>query len=141
MRTLLLILSLSFLLGCSAVKMVEESPLTAQLLVQQGTMRYIERADDRVAKAARVAEVALEIRDVAKGDLFTLEELREKALELAGIDDLSDPSDRILATALIDSIADRVEEKTDLGLPTGELDLVAFDQIIAWVLEATAYYD
>lgn len=130
---------LILLAGCSALKFVEESPVTAQLLVQQGTMRYIESSDDYPGKAARVAEVALEIRDVAEGDLFTLAELRERALELANLDELP-PSDQILAAALIDAIAERVERKTELDLPTGELDLVVFDQVIDWVLEAAAAY-
>ena len=131
---------LILLAGCSAVKFVEENPITAELLVKQGTMRYIERSDDWPAKAARVAEVARDVQDAASGDLFTLAELRGRAIDAANLEEL-DPADRILAMALIDSIADRVEEKADLELPTGEVDLVAFNQITAWVIEATTYYE
>lgn len=132
---------LILLAGCSAVRFVEENPLTAELLVKQGTMRYIERSDDWPAKAARVAEVAQDVQDAASGDLFTLAELRERAIDAANLEEL-DPADRILAMALIDSIADRVEEKAGgLELPTGEVDLVAFNQITTWVIEATTYYE
>lgn len=135
-----LILPLSFLLailtGCAAI---EQNPMTARLIVSQATMRYVESRPDWPSTAANVIAAAEAVRDAASGEAITLAQLRQIALEAAGLDDLS-PADRALAEGLIDTVAMVVEERIGQGTLEGLEQLTTFREIATWAIEAARTY-
>lgn len=135
-----LILPLSFLLailaGCASI---ENNPMTARLIVSQATMRYVESRADWPSTAANVIAAAEAVRDAASGEAIPLAQLRQIALEAAGLDDLS-PADRALAEGLIDTVAMVVEERIGQGTLEGLEQLTTFREIATWAIEAARTY-
>lgn len=122
--------------GCAAI---EQNPMTARLIVEQATMRYIQSQADWPATAARVLSAAEAVQAAASGEDLTLAQLRQIALDAAGLDSLS-PADRALATSLIDTVAMVVEERIGQGALDGLDELTTLRSIMAWAIGAARTY-
>lgn len=126
----------SFVAGCAAI---EQNPMTARLIVEQATMRYIQSRADWPATASRVAAAAEAVQAAATGESLTLAQLRSIALEAAGLDDLT-PADAALARGLIDTVAMVVEERIGQGTLEGLEELTSFREIAGWAIGAARTY-
>jgi hypothetical protein len=132
-----LVAALALLTGCSALKDLGGVNSEARIFVTYATLKYIGDADDPAGKAAKVRDVAEQVRAAARGESVTIEAL--KALVMARLPADMDPADRFVAGELVNVLAARLAE----GVGDGVLDpekLVAVDQLIGWVIDATAYY-
>ena len=59
--------------GCAVVETLEESPMAAELITNQITLRFIAGADDPVARAAALRDTLADLRlEVSGEDLYTL---------------------------------------------------------------------
>lgn len=135
MRAILIGL-LMMLTGCAAI---EQNPMTARLIVEQATMRYVQSQADWPATAARVLRAAEAVQQAASGESLTLAQLRSIALDAAGLDALT-PADRALAVALIDTVAMVVEERIGNGVLDGLDHLTTFREIAGWAVSAARTY-
>jgi len=59
--------------GCAVVETFEKSPMAAELITNQITLRFIAGADDPVARAAALRDTLADLRlEVSGEDLYTL---------------------------------------------------------------------
>jgi len=59
--------------GCAVVETLEKSPMAAELITNQITLRFIAGADDPVARAAALRDTLADLRlEVSGEDLYTL---------------------------------------------------------------------
>jgi len=125
--------------GCATMQS-GQSNVAVQLIVQASTMKYIERADlaDRPARAAAVAfEVGqakkmLDFEGVTVADIKTavINRLKTKGLE---------PSDMLLAMAVVDVATAELDAKIGAGIISAE-QRVTVNAVLGWVEQATAFY-
>lgn len=128
------------LTACSAVQFVDENDILVRRIVEQGAMRYIQARPESEwpAKAARVREVAQEVKSASTNELITLERIREIALENLSLT----PADMALAGGLFDTIAAVAEQQIEEDLSeSGIADHPAtYRRVADWVIVATRYY-
>ncbi|MCK2149514.1 hypothetical protein MYE70_10595 [Marinobacter alexandrii] len=76
--------------GCAVLEQVEESPMTAQLVTSQLTLRFIAADDDPVERAARMRGAVAKLQAIVDGGPeFTLAEFQELALREFDFESLS----------------------------------------------------
>jgi hypothetical protein len=77
MKTLIAVMMTVFLMtGCTVIRKIEESPMTAELITNQLTLRFIAGADDPVERATKLRATL----DKIQGDMgaeYTLADLDE----------------------------------------------------------------
>jgi len=62
--------------GCAVVETLEESPMAAELITNQITLRFIAGADDPVARAAALRDTLADLRiEVSSPELYSLADI------------------------------------------------------------------
>lgn len=133
------IVATAALAGCAQLTALVSSVGEQDLAVQFATLKYIEgagKAEAQAERAARVRAVVDEV-DVRLGDAVTVAAL--KALVLSRLPADLDPSDRLLAGALVDAVARELEGKIDDGVLDPNA-VIALRSVLANVREATSYF-
>lgn len=113
---------------------------TAELTVTFATLKYIEDAGNearQVERAVRVAAVAEEVREVAKGEEVTIAAL--EAFVMGKLPEDLSPADRYLATNLVGVLVMQLQDRVD-GDVLDPDELLAVDQLLGWVVNATAFF-
>lgn len=119
---------------------VRDHSAAVSLVASVATLKYIESAPagaDQAARAHRVRLVAAELERVAADESVTIAELATLALQRVPVD-LS-PSDRLIAVALVQTLAQELEAR----LGTGGLNadsLVSVRTLLRAVDQAAAFY-
>ena len=138
MKKILLLLVIVFISACSTLNMQDPAH---KLAVQYATGKFIERTPvfGRVGAARKViayAESAKQLFDFERKSLVDIEAelLRRLATERLSI------SDRALATALIQSVADNIEQKTNIGVIDDEKK-VTVNEILNAIIVAANWYN
>lgn len=132
---LFLIACLLTLSGCATI---ENAPATSKLVVQVATMKVIEAESDRHARAAKIIEIATEAKTWLDTDTVTVDLIKSKVLErLTGLN--LQPSDRLLASVLVDAVASDLLSKVGVGLIPAD-KRITVNQVLGWVIEASKFY-
>ncbi len=77
-KSLLVAITLLALSGCAVLDKIEESPMTAELITNQITLRFIAGSEDPIERAARVRDVVDKARSQVSGDqTYTLAAIDE----------------------------------------------------------------
>lgn len=77
-KSLLVAITLLALSGCAVLDKIEESPMTAELITNQITLRFIAGSEDPVERAARVRDVVDKVRSqVSAEQTYTLAAIDE----------------------------------------------------------------
>lgn len=129
-------LMLASISGCTTLK---QNPQSAGLVVKYATLKFVEKAGDAEAQAARAVRVRIVAEDVQKfatGESVTIAAL-EAAVRARLPADLS-PADRFLVDGLIIAVMQELQERVGAGLLSSE-QLLEVKQVIGWVIEASAY--
>jgi len=75
-RLLVLALAAIITAGCAVVETFEKSPIAAELITNQITLRFIAGADDPVARAAALRETLADLRiEVSSPELYSLADI------------------------------------------------------------------
>ena len=131
-----LIVSFVAVLALSGCATLGTGSAGEKLVIQVATMKVIEADEDRSAKAAKIRAAVDQARVWLDMDGITLADLRSAMLaRISGLE----PSDRLLAAALIDAVA--VELETRIG--DGILDAdkrVRVNAVLSWIAEAASFY-
>jgi len=138
---LFLLLPLAGFSGCAGQG--NSSNLMARLVVEQGTMRYIQAKPESEWKttALNVIAVAEDARAFASGETVTLQDLLDYIKVSEKLQDLT-PADRAIAIAVAQEIAG-VYEQTVPETPEGEpvyVDQTTIGKIMGWVIGAAQLY-
>lgn len=134
MKALVITLAL-FLTGCASI---QSGNVAAKLAVQVATMKVIESDDDRTAKAARIVSAVEQARVWLDVDGVTLADLKVAALRRLQERNL-DPSDMLLASALVDIVAAELDVRIGQGALSPE-QKVTVNTFLGWVAEAASFY-
>jgi hypothetical protein len=67
------LMTMFFTVGCSVLDKIEESPMTAQLVTNQLTLRFIAGADDPIERATKLREKLADIETKLPGEYTLLE--------------------------------------------------------------------
>jgi hypothetical protein len=139
---LILCVLVGLMVGCSTF---EKHIDTEKLIVQVATMKVIEVGDNaevRHLRAQKIISVAEDARTWLNTDGVNLGDLRAKITERLDKLDLA-PSDRILATLLIDRVIiglnDRLVNGVKLPVPPEEF-VYQVNTVLAWVVGAARLY-
>jgi hypothetical protein len=136
-----LLVSICMLVGCASF---EENIDTEKLIVQIATMKVIEvgdTAEQRHERAERIISVASDARTWLNSGV-NLGDLRFKLDERLGELDMQ-PSDRILASMLIDQVLIGLNERVvnDVKMPVPPEEFVyQVNSVLAWVEGAARLY-
>ncbi len=120
-----------FTVACNTTVGTDQQQIIAKLAVQYAVIKVVE---NNPAKAARVVDIAREVRDLAGKDGANTVDLL-MALVRAKVDfSKLDAADTLLANALIDTIGAQLKERVGAGtLGTDKLPIVA--EVANWVIE------
>jgi hypothetical protein len=127
----ILIAALAALSGCASFS----GSATEKLVVQAATMKFIEadlKNADRIEKAASAARVWLDT------DGVTIADLKQAMLDRVATSDLP-PSDRLLASALVDVVAAEIDVRIGAGVLDPERKATV-NTVLGWVEQAAAFY-
>lgn len=127
---------LVFCLGACA--WMKDNPQTAKLVVQAATMRVIEGGDDYRARATRVMVIAGEASSLVGGQELTLPALHQAILERLAGENLN-PSDQLLANALIDAVHAELQKRIGEGVLNPE-QAIQVNEVLKWIVEACQIY-
>lgn len=124
------------LMACAAL---QQHSAAVQLIVSQATMRYVESTaiPGRVERAARVISVAKQIEQVASAEPVTIAQLAQ--LALAAIPSNLEPSDRALATSIVQIAAQELSNKVGEGVLSAD-KLVTVKEIVQAIRGAAEIY-
>lgn len=134
MRSIVFAVVLAVLSGCASF----QGSATEKLVVQAATMKVIEAGADRVEKAARIIAAADAARVWLDMDGVTLPDLRAAMVERIAAADI-EPSDKLLATALVDVVVAELNMRIGDGLISPE-KRVRVNTVLSWVVQAAAFY-
>lgn len=109
-----------------------------RLVVQAATMKVIEADADRAAKAARVIAAVSEARVLVDTDGVTLAEIQAAVMRRLAERGL-EPSDMLLATALVDVVGLELQGRIGDGLLDPE-KRVTVNTFLAWIEQAAHFY-
>lgn len=109
-----------------------------KLVVQVATMKFIEAGDDRAAKAAKIVSAAAQARVWLDTDGVSLSDLQSAMLARVNAADL-EPSDKLLAAALVDVIAAELNARIGEGVISPEKKATV-NAVLAWVEQAASFY-
>lgn len=139
MKAIAMVIMCAVLSGCAQLSDFISSVGEQDLAVQYATLKYIEGAGNAAAqadRAARVRAVADEV-DVRLSDAVEVSAL--KALVLSRLPADLDPSDRLLAGALLDAVEAELNGKLGDGTLDPD-DVIAVRKVLENVREATRYF-
>ncbi len=113
--------------------------VAAQLIVKVAAMKYIEQAgpEFRAGRAARVIQVASTVADTARGGELELQSL--VALAAAQLPENLEPSDRMLAMALISVAEAELKARTGVGGLQSDT-LLKLAEVLDWISDAATLY-
>jgi len=134
-----LVLALGAIFGLAGCK-TAPGTVTASIAVKYATAKYIEKAGDANAQAARAARVIVvldQVDQLAAGDSVVVSALRAYVASRLPAD--LPPSDRVLAGALIDAAAAELEARIGEGVLSGDSALKV-REVLKWVREGAAPY-
>jgi len=81
-RLLVLVLAAIITAGCSVVETLEESPIAAELITNQITLRFIAAGDNPIERAAALRDTLADLRiEVSDPELYTLAEIEDVVRE------------------------------------------------------------
>lgn len=133
MKTILLA-TIALLAGCTAF----QGSTGEKLIVQAATMKVIEAGTDRAAKASKILAAADAARVWLDADGVTLSELRGAMVARIAAADI-EPSDKLLATALVDVVVAEIDVRIGQGVISPE-KRVTVNTVLAWVIQAAQFY-
>src|SRR5690606_13156662 len=114
------------------------SDATEKLIVQVATMKFIESGDDRASKAVRIVRAAAQARVWLDMDGVTIADLRAAMMARINGADL-EPSDKLLAAALVDVVAAELDVRIGAGVISPE-KRATVNAVLAWVEQAASFY-
>lgn len=123
------------LAGCASFN---TSGASEKLIVQAATMKFIESSDDRAGKAARIARAADQARVWLDTDGVTVADLQVAMLERIAAADL-EPSDKLLASALVDVLVAELNVRIGQGVISPE-KRATVNAVLGWVEQAASFY-
>lgn len=123
------------LTGCATLG---SGSATEKLVVQVATMKFIEAGDDRAAKAARIVKAAAQARVWLDMDGVTIADLHAAMMARINGADL-EPSDKLLAAALVDVVAAELDARIGDGIISPE-KRATVNSVLAWVEQAAGFY-
>lgn len=123
--------------ACAVLEQVEKSPMTAQLVTDQITLRFIAGSDDPVARAERVRAVVAKVRSHVSGtESYSIAALDQVVREQINWQSLSVADQALLDYALSkarSSLADLIGE----GVVDPEQSETV-DTLLTWIDNAAA---
>jgi hypothetical protein len=123
--------------GCQTLSDPNNAPII-ELTTQVAVGKFIESKADRVNTAKHIVDIATQVKTVAASDQTTVVALRE--LANARITQLNmQPSDAILAAALINLLASELNTKVSNGL-LNEADRVILSKVLDNVIMIANVY-
>lgn len=138
MRKLFLVFILATLAACASTP---NGSIAEKLAVQVATMKYVEREQDpatRAERAARVVAVVDQARVWLDTDGVTLADLQAAAIRRLQEKNL-EPSDLLLATALVELVATELNTRIGEGVLNPEKK-VTINTFLSWVEQAARFY-
>lgn len=131
-----LIVSFVAVLALSGCATLGTGSAGEKLVIQAATMKVIEADEDRTAKAAKIRAAVDQARVWLDMDGITLADLRSAMLaRIGGLE----PSDRLLAAALIDAVAVELEARIGDGILDAD-KRVRVNAVLSWIAEAASFY-
>lgn len=131
-----LIVSFVAVLALSGCATLGTGSAGEKLVIQAATMKVIEADEDRAAKAAKIRAAVDQARVWLDMDGITLADLRSAMLaRIGGLE----PSDRLLAAALIDAVAVELEARIGDGILDAD-KRVRVNAVLSWIAEAASFY-
>jgi len=142
MKKLLLIGVILSMCGCATF---DKHINSERLLVQIGTMKVIEAGDSAAARAVRadkIVSIASEAKTWLNTEGVTVDLLKSRVYERINSLDLP-PSDRLLATLLVDTVVDELQSRVVGGVkmpvPPEQL-FYQVNAVLGWVVDAAKVY-
>lgn len=109
-----------------------------KLVVQAATMKFVESSDDRAANAARIVRASAQARVWLDTDGVTIADLHAAMVERIALADL-EPSDKLLAVALVDMVVAELDVRIGDGIISPE-KRATVNAVLAWVEQAAGFY-
>jgi hypothetical protein len=131
MRLICIAAALAVLSGCASFS----GSTTEKLVVQVATMKFIE---SNPANADRIEQAAAEARTWLDADGVTLADLERAMMNRIAASDL-EPSDRLLASALVEVVADEIDVRIGAGVLDPERKATV-NTVLGWVEQAASFY-
>jgi hypothetical protein len=123
--------------GCQTLRDPNNTAII-QLTTQVAVGKFIESKTDRVGTAQRVIDVASQVKAIAESDATTVGALQVMAS--ARIAQLNlEPSDVLLATALVNVLVSELQNKVGDGL-LNDTDKVLLGKILGTVINTASVY-
>jgi len=121
--------------GCASLTGTSASE---KLIVQVATMKFIEAGDDRAEKAAKIVSAAAQARVWLDVEGVSLADLQAAMLARVNAADL-EPSDKLLAAALVEVVAAELNVRIGEGVISPEKKATV-NAVLAWVEQAASFY-
>jgi hypothetical protein len=125
--------------GCASFN---TSGASEKLIVQAGTMKFIEAGSDapqeRAGKAARIVKAAAQARIWLDTDGVSIADLQVAMLERIASADLA-PSDKLLASALVEVVVAELNVRIGEGVISPE-KRATVNSVLGWVEQAASFY-
>ena len=134
-RLLILALAAIITAGCAVVETLEKSPIAAELITNQLTLRLISGADDPVARAVKIREKVALIQS-GLGEHYTLVQLESGVRESIDWQDYS-LADQELLNFAITKAGETIKKLIGEGVIDPE-DQVTVDTLFRWIDQAAA---
>ncbi len=123
--------------GCQTLSDPNNSVIV-ELTTQVAVGKFIESKSDRVGTAKHVVDIATQVKAIADSDATTVGALQQ--LANARIAQLNlEPSDTLLATALVDMLVAGLQDKVGNGL-LNDADKVILGKILSTVITTANVY-
>ncbi len=134
---LAVIATLFGLSGCQTITDPKNSVII-ELTTQVAVGKFIESKSDRVGTAKHIVDIATQVKAIADSDSTTIGALQQ--LANARIAQLNlEPSDTLLATALVDMLVAGLQDKVGNGL-LNDADKLILGKILSTVIAAASVY-
>lgn len=121
--------------GCASVN---TQSATQKLVVQAATMKFIEASDDRAAKAKRIVDAADQAKIWLDMDGVSIADLQAAMSQRIAESDL-EPSDKLLASALVEVIVADLDARIGAGVLSPE-SRATVNTVLGWVEQAAGFY-
>ncbi len=129
-----LLLAVVFAAVASGCATFRDNQPAARLAVTYATLKVIEGGDDQVARAQKILDIANDAKHFLDGDAVTLSALEQAVRDRLAAEELS-PADRLLADALVLTIAAELRERIGQGA-LGAEQRVTVSTVLDWVTQA-----
>jgi glutathione S-transferase len=134
-KKLILAMMAVALTGCATLG---SGSASEKLVVQVATMKFIEAGDDRAAKAARIVKAAAQARVWLDMDGVTIADLHAAMMARINGAEL-EPSDKLLAAALVDVVVSELNVRIGNGIISPE-KRATVNAVLSWVEQAASFY-